>query len=115
MTRTLGKLAEDRAAVFLQRQGLELVERNYQCRFGEIDLILRDRGVLVFAEVRSRGNQRFGGAAASITPSKRHKLTMAARHYLSGKTSPPPCRFDAVLIAGEEAPIEWLKNIFDES
>ena len=109
-----GEHAEDLAGAFLQRQGLELVERNYRCRFGEIDLIARDGKTLVFVEVRLRASASFGGAAASITAAKRGKLTRAARHYLAGAARTPACRFDAVLITGTELALEWLKNAFDE-
>lgn len=106
----LGEAAERRAAEFLCGQGLILVERNYRCRFGEIDLILRDGKTLVFAEVRMRRNRDFGGAAESITTAKQQKLLRAARHYLGGGDL--PCRFDAVLFTGSE--IDWIKNAFGE-
>ena len=109
-----GQHAEDLAAEFLQRQGLELLERNYRCRFGEIDLIARDGQTLVFVEVRMRTSARFGGAAASITTAKRGKITRAARHYLTGSTRVPACRFDALLVSGTDHAVEWLKNAFDE-
>lgn len=109
-----GRRAEDVAAIFLQQQGLILVERNYRCRFGEIDLIAREGDALVFVEVRMRTSRAFGGAAASITAAKRDKLLRAARHYLSGRTGAPACRFDAVLLNGDTAAPEWLKNVFGE-
>jgi putative endonuclease len=112
--RDRGRHAEDIAATFLQQQGLALVARNYQCRFGEIDLIARDGDALVFVEVRLRAGNAFGGAAESITASKRDKLLRTARHYLSGLARAPACRFDAVLIDGEGAAPEWLKNAFGE-
>ncbi len=110
-----GARAEELAAAFLRRQGLKLLEKNYRCRFGEIDLILKDGETLVFVEVRLRGNPRYGGAAASITPAKRAKLLKTARHYLGHLTHFPPCRFDAVLLndaAGES--LEWIRNAFGE-
>ena len=112
--RSSGRNAEDAAAIFLQQQGLTLVERNYQCRYGEIDLIARDGDALVFVEVRMRKSAAFGGAAASITPGKRDKLLRAARHYLSGCARTPPCRFDAILIDGSNAAPDWLKNVFSD-
>lgn len=108
-----GQRAEDLAAEFLERQGLDLVERNYRCRFGEIDLIARDGSILVFVEVRMRAGMGFGGAAASITAVKRGRLTRAARHYLAGAARMPACRFDALLVSGTDA-IEWIRNAFDE-
>lgn len=108
-----GKSAEDAAAEYLQARGLKLAARNYHCRFGEIDLVMRDGDTLVFVEVRSRRSSAFGGAAASITSAKREKLAAAARHYLSGRSPVPPCRFDAVLIEGEPPRIEWLRSAFE--
>ena len=109
-----GQHAEDLAAAFLQRQGLKLIERNYRCRFGEIDLIARDGKTLVFVEVRMRSSNEFGGAAASITFAKRNKLLRTARHYLAGIARVPACRFDALLLSGPEHSVEWLKNAFEE-
>jgi putative endonuclease len=109
-----GAQAEQTAAQYLQQQGLRLLQSNYRCRFGEIDLILKDRETLVFAEVRLRTRSDFGGAAASIDARKQHKLILAAQHYLSAASPTPPCRFDAVLLSSAEGSegIEWLKNAF---
>ncbi|BAN36308.1 hypothetical protein SCD_n02501 [Sulfuricella denitrificans skB26] len=110
-----GAEAERLAATFLQRQGLKLVETNYRCRFGEIDLICKDQNSLVFVEVRLRGNDAFGGAAASITAGKQHKLVLAARHYLQQLRSFPACRFDVVLLRSlRDNDIEWIRNAFGE-
>ncbi len=109
-----GRRAEDLAALFLQAQGLKLLERNYHCRFGEIDLIARDGETLVFVEVRMRASASYGGAAASITATKRGRLTRTARHYLAGTARMPACRFDALLLSGPDHAIEWLKNAFEE-
>lgn len=106
-----GAQAEQLAAGFLQRQGLTLVQMNYRCRFGEIDLILRDRETLVFAEVRLRSRGDFGGAAASIDSKKQHRIALTAQHYLASLPGLPPCRFDAMLIDGNGS-IDWVKNAF---
>ena len=107
--------AEQSAMLYLQRQGLVLVERNYRCRFGEIDLIMSEGKTLVFVEVRMRASDAFGGAAASITSAKQTKLLRAARHYLSRLENQPSCRFDAVLMTGVRNPnIEWIRNAFGE-
>ena len=111
-----GRDAEDAAAAYLQRQGLELLSRNYHCRYGEIDLIARDGSTLVFVEVRMRSSSRFGGAGESITFAKREKLMRAARHYLIGKPS-VACRFDALLVDQEknsQQKIEWLRGAVGE-
>lgn len=109
-----GALAEEAAAEFLTGRGLTLLERNYRCRFGEIDLIMSDGRVLVFIEVRYRRNKSFGGAVASITASKREKLLLTARHYMSAKREIPACRFDAVLLNGDTGDLEWIENAFGE-
>ena len=114
-TRQRGAAAEDRALAHLQAAGLRLLERNYRTPGrggGEIDLILRDRdGTLVFVEVRSRASRAFGGAGASITSAKRRRIIFAARYYLMRLGTPPPCRFDAVLVEGDS--VQWLRAAFD--
>lgn len=106
-----GAQAEQLAADYLQRQGLRLIAKNYRSRFGEIDLILYDKKVLVFVEVRLRRNADFGGAAASIDERKQAKLITTAQQYLTTLPTIPPCRFDAVLLDGN-GQIEWLKHAF---
>ena len=113
-TRQRGNAAEDKALAFLQTAGLQLVERNYRTPGrggGEIDLVMRERGgTLVFVEVRSRASSAFGGAGASIGTVKQQRIVFAARHYLLRTPSPPPCRFDVVLV---EDTVEWLQAAFD--
>lgn len=108
-----GALAEQLAAQYLQQHGLKLLQANYRCRFGEIDLILQDGDTHVFAEVRLRSGSAFGGAAASIDARKQAKLVRTAQHYLSGFQRMPPCRFDAILLQSTDInQIEWIKNAF---
>jgi len=107
-----GAQAEQLAARFLQQHGLKLLDSNFRCRFGEIDLILRDGETLVFAEVRQRKNNDFGGAAASIDRHKQQRLVLTAQHYIASTPCIPPCRFDAVLIDAS-GNIEWIKNAFE--
>lgn len=106
-----GAAAEDRAAAYLTQQGLKLVTRNFRCRGGEIDLIMRDGASLVFVEVRSRARADFGGAAASITATKQARIILAARHYLAQHRVDAPCRFDAVLIQAGQ--LQWLQAAFE--
>ena len=107
-----GARAEALAATFLERQGLSLLERNHRCRGGEVDLICRDGNCVVFVEVRLRRTDAHGGAAGSITPAKRRRLILAARHWLAGRPE-MPCRFDAVLLDRlDTGAIEWVKNAF---
>jgi putative endonuclease len=109
-----GGADESLAAAFLERQGLAILERNYRCRFGEIDIVAAAGGVLVFVEVRARRSEDYGGAAASITAAKRRRLLAAARHYLAAHGSNRACRFDAVLVRGEAREIEWVTDAFGE-
>jgi putative endonuclease len=109
----LGGQAESQAAAYLRQQGLKLIASNYHCRFGEIDLIMRDGKTLVFVEVRLRSNDSFGGAASSITGAKRQRLVQTAQHYLQ-QHGEAACRFDAVLMRSlDMRDIEWIQNAFE--
>ena len=109
-----GEPAENLAAAFLERQGLTILERNYRCRFGEIDLVARSGALLVFVEVRARKSAAFGGAAGSITATKRRRLVAAARHYLAARRVDSACRFDVVLVQGPQQQLEWIADAFGE-
>jgi putative endonuclease len=106
-----GGAGEDSALRYLQKQSLRLVQRNFRCKGGELDLIMQDGESLVFVEVRKRAGKNFGGAAASITPAKQRRLIIAAQFYLQRYRQTPPCRFDVVAIDGEE--LSWLKNVIE--
>ena len=108
-----GARAEERCVRFLRSQGLAILERNWRCRLGEIDVIAEDGGTVVFAEVRMRSPGRFGGAAESITAGKRARLIAAARLFLSRRPS-ASCRFDVLLVGGEASAIEWIRDAFAE-
>lgn len=107
----VGEAAEDRALQYLQQQGLSLVERNFRCKGGEIDLVMQERNTLVFVEVRKRADNRYGGAAASVTARKQARLIIAAHIFLQRYRMPPPCRFDVMAMDGEA--MNWLKNAID--
>ena len=114
-TKQCGDAAEDAALEHLQDAGLVPVARNYRTPGrggGEIDLIMRDPrdGTLVFVEVRQRASSTHGGAGGSITGVKQRRIIFAARHYLSGLRTLPPCRFDVVLV---EEKTQWLQGAFD--
>ena len=107
-----GEAAEKIAATFLQQQGLTLLEKNFRCKYGEIDLIMREGKTLVFVEVRLRSNNNFGGAAMSITPAKQQKLSRTAELYLQTHGN-CACRFDAILMQSTNInTIEWIRNAF---
>ncbi len=110
-SRAEGQAGEDEALAYLQERGLALVERNFLCKSGEIDLIMREGACLVFVEVRKRADARHGGAAASVTAAKQARLTLAAQRYLQRYPAPPACRFDVIAIEGKD--IHWLKNAIE--
>lgn len=116
-TRQRGSHWEQVAEMFLNRKGLLTLHRNYQARFGEIDLIMQDGETLVFAEVRYRDNNHHGSGADSVTYIKQQRITSAARRYLQCHPADfnKPCRFDVVSIGSEEGRIllNWIRNAFD--
>jgi putative endonuclease len=107
----VGDAGEQQALEYLQQRGLVLLERNFRCKGGEIDLIMRERDTLIFVEVRKRADGRYGGAAASITASKQKRLVIAAQIFLQRSASSSPCRFDVIAIEG--GAIQWLKNVIE--
>ena len=111
---TQGIQAEQQAHDYLKQQGLALVEKNYRCRRGEIDLIMKTADTLVFIEVRFRKNNNFGGAKESITPAKQQKLQATAQHYMQQYNPNVNARFDVIAITGEgkNQQLEWIKNAF---
>lgn len=110
-TRAIGQRGEDEAARFIEKRGLTILARNFRCRGGEIDLVCRDGKTLVFVEVRLRGKASHGGAGASITAIKQGRIILAAQHYLARHNGfDADCRFDCILIDGQE--IEWIRDAF---
>ncbi|RJG16967.1 YraN family protein [Massilia cavernae] len=107
-TQRRGQQGEQDALAYLQRHGLALVEANFSCKAGEIDLIMRERGMLVFVEVRRRDSGAAVSAAESITPAKIRRIIHAAQLYLTRFPQMPACRIDVVAIDGDS--LEWLKN-----
>lgn len=110
--RQLGDIHEQKAKHCLQQAGLEFVESNFNCKFGEIDLIFRDSSsqLLVFVEVRYRKSDTFGGAAASVSKSKQEKIKKSALFYVSQRKLAPNMRFDVVAIEGEQ--FNWIQSAF---
>ncbi len=96
---SLGKLGEDLACDELQRRGYEILERRYRTRFGEIDIVARVGGVLVFVEVKTRAGQDFGGSAAAVTGWKQRRVAQMAVDFVARRRlHDSPCRFDVVAI-----------------
>lgn len=110
--RQMGNYYEQLAADYLKQNGAEILERNYQTRNGEIDLIVRDGRYLAFVEVKFRTTAVKGEPAEAVSLRKQQRIQKAARYYLYmhryGEDT--PCRFDVVGILGNE--IQWMKNAF---
>lgn len=106
-----GQIAEDKARQFLEKKGLTLVEKNYRCRTGEIDLIMQDKKELVFVEVRYRAKSDYGSALDSVDQHKIQKIISAANHYVSIHQPDQPMRFDVI---GFDATLKpnWVSNAF---
>lgn len=118
-TQQLGKKIEEAAQQFLEQKGLRLVVCNYQCRMGEIDLIMQDKEELVFVEVRYRKQSNFGSAAESINSKKQMRIVRTAQIYLREKrlTDRVPCRFDVVACTPNsqgQLSFEWIVGAFEE-
>lgn len=104
----IGAWGEERAAKYLKKQGYRILERNYSCRFGEIDLIVSDRAYLVFVEVKLRKSDAFARAAEFVDYHKQNRLRMAAELWLSQHETELQPRFDVVEIYAPEG--EQTKN-----
>jgi putative endonuclease len=117
-TTEAGRLGEDLACSHLVAQGLRLLERNYRCRAGEIDLVMLDGGTLVLVEVRSRSGASHGNAASTVDGRKQQRFIRAAHHLLL--TRPDyrrlPARFDVIALdgghAGEPEQVTWIRDAF---
>jgi len=111
----LGAKAEQAAERYLVAKGLKLLTRNFNSRFGEVDLIMRDKKSLVFIEVRMRNNPKFGSAFDSVDIHKQQRLYRAACYYLITQKVEQNCpmRFDVIAVNSTNFSIEWLKNAFE--
>ena len=110
-----GRLAESLAQQLLESNQLRLLQKNYHCRYGEIDLIMQDDKTLVFVEVRFRKSEKFGGAMESIDTKKQNKLRITAQHYLQKHNSKLNARFDVVILSSlsDRNKINWIKYAFE--
>lgn len=114
-----GHAWEQLAETYLRQQGLTTECRNFHCRMGEIDLIMREGDTVVFVEVRYRSRQDFGGAVATVTRQKQARMVKAAGMYLARKPGlyQRPCRFDVVSLCGTRntPEIDWIQYAFDQN
>ena len=110
--RSVGAAYEKKAASYLIKQGYKILEYNYRCRMGEIDLICREAGYLVFTEVKYRTDSSRGNALEAVNEKKQRVIRKVAQHYLMMHHLPEntPCRFDVVGITGTE--IVLIRNGF---
>jgi putative endonuclease len=116
LSRSAGDAAEAHAQAFLEQRGLRLLERNWACRSGELDLVMLDGDTVVFVEVRYRRHAGWGGALASVDARKQQKLIRAAQLFLQkeGRWAKHPCRFDVVALGAHDADeSDWIRNAFD--
>jgi len=115
--RRLGQFGERVAAAHLEAEGYRIVERNFRCREGEIDIIVAKARSLVFVEVRTRRGSAMGGAADSLTPLKGARITAAAEAYCQGRLDlPPERRIDVITIdlspEGRVLRLEHIESAF---
>jgi putative endonuclease len=112
----LGRRAEEAAYRYLTGQGLQLLERNFRHRRGEIDLIMREKTCIVFVEVRYRSSPRYGSALESVDRRKQEKLVAVAQYYLQthAQAAKQSARFDVISIepGARDASITWIKDAF---
>lgn len=114
----VGANAERMAETYLENRGLRLLQRNFSCKLGEIDLIMEDQETLVFVEVRFRKQAQFGSPVETVTRAKQRKLLRAAQHYLLGNKAAQtrPMRFDVIGVAPKfpgEYDYTWIQHAFD--
>jgi len=117
--RDTGILGEKLARDFLSQKGYRIVETNFRCPQGEIDIIARDKDCLVFVEVRTKKSLSFGAPEESITPSKMERLRVTAAHYYQTHDDLPPLwRIDVVAVEldqkGKPSRIELIENAVGE-
>lgn len=110
--RQIGRRYEQAAADYLSSRGLRILERNYRCRSGEIDLIASDGPYLVFVEVKYRSSAGKGAPAEAVHARKQQRIRQVARHYLYSHHygTDTPCRFDVVCILAQQ--VQWIRNAF---
>ncbi|MCX5911140.1 MAG: YraN family protein [Deltaproteobacteria bacterium] len=113
---SLGKMGEELAVTQLKAMKYQILERNYRCLLGEMDIIAREKGSLVFVEVKTRATKDFGGPAAAVHERKQRQLSRIALLYLNQKKiRDVPARFDVVAVdlSGSNPRIEVIQNAFD--
>ena len=111
-----GEKGEELAAAYLTEAGYRIIERNYRCVFGEIDIVAEEGNTLVFVEVKSRRSESYGDPQLAVGHQKQKKISKIALHYLSAKNlRHRPARFDvvAVKLLSEGCRIDLIRNAFE--
>ena len=111
-----GKESESLAVRYLKKNGYKILEQNYRNKIGEIDIIAKEKGALVFVEVKARKTHVFGNPKWAVTPKKQRKISMVALYYLKAtKQTHVKARFDVVALssAKDNFQIEIIKNAFE--
>jgi len=114
--KALGKKGEELALRFLKKRGYQIIERNYVCKMGEMDIIAREKDILAFIEVKTRTSTTFGPPQLAVNPKKQSQMSKVALHFLKEKRlEDAKARFDVVAIALglKGAEIELIKDAFD--
>jgi len=106
-----GEKSEQLACRYLLKQGLQLIEKNFRSKYGEIDLIMKDNETLVIIEVRFRKSNKYGGALESISRKKQSRIIATTQYYLSTHKVNSSIRFDAITMSSN-TDINWIKNAF---
>ena len=115
--RDIGDKHEAYAVDVIKQAGLEIVEKNYLCKLGEVDIIARSEHDMIFIEVRYRRSESYGGALQSVDKKKQRRIGLAANHYLQkhNLTNKVACRFDVFAITGSlnHLNYQWVKAAFN--
>ncbi len=123
---TSGAQKEQQASDWLQAQGFQILEQNYRCKGGEIDIIAlsptshnaqpNQEPTLVFFEIKYRKNTRYGHPSEFVTPQKQHRITQCAQLFLlkNSALNHLPMRFDVITFEGKQTSPEWIQNAFGQ-
>lgn len=113
---SVGQKGEKLAVAYLKKHGYKIIQQNFRCKFGEVDIIGYDHGTFCFIEVKTRTTETFGLPELAVTKSKQRQITRVARYYLGRKkiVDKIPCRFDivAITLGGEKPVVKLIKNAF---
>ncbi len=106
-----GEKSEQLACEYLLTQGLKLIEKNFHCRYGELDLIMQQATTLVIVEVRYRKSNKFGHALETIGKQKQSRIINSTQYYLSQHKINSRVRFDVIAMSGDKE-LNWIQNAF---